>query len=210
MPRKSRKKAPAESSATEPVPVFEVLQQSPIAAILADPKSGLVTADQLPPAEQGEALAAFQRQREREQAVEEPRHAEKVGRVPAKPTLEDTVTEALVESQAPSHVQRLTGLRPTPSGFVGLESFRNAGIRLSRSLDKTIVAIQFADDWRPSRDGLNSEKQHLDDRGFIYRPERAQWERNDREWPADNYQDAKAFVASLVKERLVGIDVGRS
>jgi len=30
-------------------------------------------------------------------------------------------------------------LRLTPSGFVGMESFNNAGIRLSRSLDKNIV-----------------------------------------------------------------------
>ena len=138
-----------------------------------------------------------------------------IGPIRCRPSsIENVVAEALVESQKPerSHVPRLTGLRPAPSGFVGLESFRDAGIRLSRSLDKSIVAIQFADDKRPTREGLNPEKQRLDDRGFVYKPERAQWERRDRERPAENYQDAKAFVASLVKERLAGpsSEVGRS
>jgi hypothetical protein len=185
MPRKSRKKVQHDTPATEPTPVAAVLEQSPIAAILADPNAGLVTADQLPIP----------------------------SRSPA-PAIENVVAEALLESQKPKggHVDRLTGLRPAPSGFVGLESFKNAGIRLSRSLDKNVVAIQFADDRRPSRDGLNPENQRLMDRGFSYRPERAQWERVDRERPAENYQDAKAFVAMLVNDRLAvaGADVGRS
>ena len=127
-------------------------------------------------------------------------------------SMENVTAEALAESQKPTHVQRLTGLRPAPKGFVGLEGHYNAGIRLTRSLDKRTVAVQFADDWRPSRDGSNPEKQRLDDRGFKYQPDRAQWERFDREQPGENYQDAKEFVAGLVKDRLVerGDEVGRS
>ena len=115
------------------------------------------------------------------------------------------------EEQPPTHVQRLTqprGLRPTPSGFRGEEGHYHAGIRLSRSLDKNVVAVQFSDDWRPSRDGLNPENQQLRDRGFNYNPMRSQWERVDREQPAENYQDAKVFVESLVKDRLAGQESG--
>lgn len=203
-PRKSRKKAPA----TEPKPVAEILDQSPIAQILASRDARAEIEPDQPMPEQ-EAVAAFQRQREHEQAVS---HVEQLG--PAKPSTEAIVTEALVVSQRPKsgHVERLTGLRPTPSGFVGLESFKNAGIRLSRSLDKNVVAIQFADDQKPSRDGLSPENERLRDRGFLYVPMRSQWERVDRQRPAENYQDAKAFVALLVNERLAaaGADVGRS
>ena len=46
-----------------------------------------------------------------------------------------------------------------------------------------------------------TETKLLGDKGFSFKGERGQWERFDREWPGDNYQDAKAFVATLVKER---------
>ena len=200
MPRKSRaKKAPAtEPTLHEPTPVAAVLAQSPIMAEILDARDAKsrVEPEHPMPDPGAEAVVAFQRQHERENAVTEP---------PSR--LEALGAEALVESQKPkgSHTERLKGLRPTPSGFIGLESFRNAGIRLSRSLDKQTVAIQFADDHRPSKDGLNPETQRLGDRGFSYKPERAQWERRDREQPAENYQDAKAFVASLVADRVAGM-----
>jgi hypothetical protein len=123
-------------------------------------------------------------------------------------SMEEVAAEALVEIQKPTHVQRLTGLRPAPKGFVGLEGHYAAGIRLSRSLDKNVVAIQFADDQKPTRDGLNPENERLRDRGFLYVPMRSQWERVDRQQPAENYQDAKEFVSGLARERLSGQGTG--
>src|SRR5689334_19155231 len=77
MPRKSRRKT-VESPATEPMPVAAVLEQSPIAEILASRDARAeIEPDQpmpMPPGE--EAVAAFQRQREREQAVADPPKAE--------------------------------------------------------------------------------------------------------------------------------------
>src|SRR4051794_29955152 len=109
MPRKSRKKA--ESPATDPTPVAELLAQSPIAEILAS--------------------------REAKSQIE-----------PERPMSEPPATETEL-----THVQRLSqprGLRPTPTGFKGLEGHYAAGIRLNRSLDKNVVGIQFSDDHKPS------------------------------------------------------------
>ena len=175
---KRRRSAAKDALATEPTTVAEVLDKSPVMA---------------------DILAA----REAKSQIEPERP------MPEPPT---SPTESVIESQQPklTHVQRAaqTGLRPAPSGFVGLESHYNAGIRLSRSLDKRAVAIQFAEDRHPSIE----EKQRLGEREFRYKIERKQWERRDVERTADNYQDAKSFVASLVQSRLAepGAAVGRS
>jgi hypothetical protein len=82
------------------------------------------------------------------------------------PSMEDVTTEA--EPEQRSHVERLTGLRPAPKGFLGIEGHYHAGIRLSRSLEKNVVGVQFADDQKPTREGLDPENQRLRDRGFLY------------------------------------------
>jgi hypothetical protein len=73
MPRKSRKK---DTPATEPTTVAAVLEKSPIAQILASRDARAEIEPDQPMAEQ-QALAAFQRQREREQAVTEPLKVER-------------------------------------------------------------------------------------------------------------------------------------
>ncbi|MBO5686558.1 MAG: hypothetical protein J6R73_08250, partial [Alistipes sp.] len=73
-----------------------------------------------------------------------------------------------------THLERLAGhsagMRPVPSGFQNLDSFPAAGMRVNRSLDRKVVAIQFAEDQRASRDGLNSEVDTLEIEGFRYQP----------------------------------------
>ncbi len=198
---RSKKVKTSQSPSTEPIALAEILPHSPVAQLLkAREEKAQVEPEHPLPDPGAEAAAAFQRLRERDQAMS---HVEQLGR----PSMEAIATEALVECQKPTHVERLKGLRPALYGFRGLEGHYAAGIRPSRSMDKQTVAIQFADDHRPSADGLNPEKQRLQDRGFSYKPERAQWERRDREQPADNYQDAKAFVEALVKDR--SAEVGR-
>lgn len=245
MPRKNRKKDPS----SEPTPIGSVLEQSPVAEMLAnsepeprhdEPQSrehdaALTTSDQLsPPAPSLEEAArrlGVWAYPDPEPELVLPEAIEKAGLITADqlpipepnrdrahlpdadhdgkphPTAEAAVAEALMESQGRprSFAQRVSeprGLRPAPKGFQGLEGHYEAGIRLNRSIDKNVVGIQFADDRKPSRDGLNAENERLRERGFLYAPMRSQWERVDREQPSENYQDAKAFVDLLVKERL--------
>lgn len=116
----------------------------------------------------------------------------------------ESIPPEVLDEPEITHVERLEqpkGLRPVPTGFKGNEGWRDVGIRLSQSLNKNVVAIQFAEDRRPSRDGINPEIARLQERGFSYWPERHQWERLDREDPSGNYQDAKEFVKTLVDER---------
>lgn len=163
----------------DPAPLSEILP----AAFAHIP--GLMTAAELPPPDR-EIVAHPDRDPVRKAEIET--------ELPAEP-----------ENNAPlSHVERLSqrGLRPAPTGFLGMEGHYHAGIRLSRSLDKNVVAIQFAEDQRPSRDGSHPEVEQLHERGFAYRPERGQWERFDRRDPGESYQDAKAFVKKLVDDRL--------
>lgn len=81
MPRKSRRK-PVESPAAEPTPVAAVLEQSPIAQILAsrDARAEIEPDQPMPEPHSEEAVAAFQRQREREQAVAVPPKTEEPAR----------------------------------------------------------------------------------------------------------------------------------
>ncbi|MHC5537929.1 hypothetical protein ACYOEI_06825 [Singulisphaera rosea] len=180
----ARRKSKSDFTATlqEPVPIASALEE-------VIEKAGLTTADQLehpaPSLEQA---------------------AKRLG-VWAHP---DPEPELVLPE--PSFVERLTqpsGLRPTPKGFRGMEGHYSAGIRLTRSDDKNVVGIQFSDEHKPSRDGLNPETERMRERGFLYVPMRTQWERVDREQPAANYQDAKELVFALVQDRLEGPDEGR-
>lgn len=81
MPRKSRRKS-ADSPASDPIPVADILAASPIAQILAsrEAKTKIEPDQPMPENDGSEAVAAFLRQREREQAVEEPgSHVELLG-----------------------------------------------------------------------------------------------------------------------------------
>lgn len=85
MPRKSRKKSQAESHVTEPTTVAAVLENSPIAQILASREAKAQVEPDHPMPEPdtdgSEAALAFERQRECEQAVPEPpkSHVELLG-----------------------------------------------------------------------------------------------------------------------------------
>jgi hypothetical protein len=74
MPRKSRRKSQPESPASDPAPVAEVLADSPIAQILAsrEAKAAIDPERPMPENDGSEAVAAFLRQQEREQAMAEP------------------------------------------------------------------------------------------------------------------------------------------
>lgn len=175
----------------EPAPLADALDE------LVERIPGLTTASRLEPP-----------------VAEQPPPQTEIVTAPEREPIRHTEAGIAPESAPPlSHVERLSqrGLRPTPSGFLGMEGHYHAGIRLSRSLDKMVVSIQFADDQRPSRHGAHPEVEQLQERGFSYRPERGQWERTSRNTPAspaDNYQDAKAFVKKLVDARLAEPQAG--
>src|SRR5262245_14735471 len=54
--------------------------------------------------------------------------------------------------------------RPVPSGFKNVDSYPAAGLKVNRSLDKTVVAIQFAEDRLPER----GEKDRMEMAGIKY------------------------------------------
>ncbi|MGE3819586.1 MAG: hypothetical protein AB7I30_09140 [Isosphaeraceae bacterium] len=93
-------------------------------------------------------------------------------------------------------------MQPVPTGFRNVSSYPDAGMRVNRSDDRAIAAIQFAEDRRASRDGLQSEIDTLEIRGFRYEPLRRQWEREDREQPGANIVDAAQLGAELARARM--------
>lgn len=110
MPRKSRAKKQSESpaglSAAEPVTVAEVLAESPIKALIdaQEAKSRVEPERPMPEPDGSEAVAAFERQRKREQAVKEP-----AAETPSKPrvkTWRETVRpwESFGRGEGVSHV----------------------------------------------------------------------------------------------------------
>jgi len=103
-----------------------------------------------------------------------------------------------------SHIERLQGYKfdPVPKGFLNLDSYPGAGLKLNRTPGNQTVAVQFADDARATREGLGSEVETLRLRGFQYKPERKSWERTDPENPTGNLIDAKELANSLANARL--------
>lgn len=178
MPRKKKSK-PATSAAielptAEPQTVAAVLEKSPIAAIIAEHEAK--------PDPHAEAVASFQRQREREQAVTEPER-----RVPT------SFADAVRASRS--------AFAPVPEGFVNVDSYPAAGLKVNRSLDRKVAAIQFAEDRPLSRASEYDKMREIQDAGFVYKTARRQWERFDSENPGGNLVDAKRMAADLAKDR---------
>jgi hypothetical protein len=172
MPREKRAKS-IHTPATDPTPIAAVLEQSPAMEVIRASREAKPQEDPERPMPAEAAIAAFQKRRDREQAV-----AGRPGPV-----------------QPRSHVERLvgqtTGMRPVPSGFKDLFSFPAAGIRVNRPLDRKVLAIQCAEDRRASRDGLNSKVETLPIEGYRHQPLRRQWMREDRELPGARIADEK-------------------
>lgn len=176
MPRKSRNQARLDSPSSDPVTVADVLQQSPIAQILAsrEAKAKIEPDRPMPePDSEPDVVAAFRRQREREQAVTEPT----------------------------SHVARVRKMQPAPQGFISVASYPTAGIRVNKSFDRGTAAIQFDESRRASRDGLCNEVETLQIEGFRFEPLRRQWERHDRAQPGVNTITATRLAADLAAKR---------
>jgi hypothetical protein len=87
--------------------------------------------------------------------------------------------------------------RPVPPEFVNVGSYPEAGLKVNRSRDKAVVAIQFADDKLPDR----AEKDLMQVNGINYDPPTKQWTRRDAENPGANAIDAKSLAAELVEGR---------
>ena len=152
-PKRRRSAAKETIESREPTPVAAVLEQSPIAAIIAD-------------------------------------HEAK-----AKP-------EGLPASFAEAVKASKSAFGPIPDGFVNVDSHPAAGIKVNRSLDRKVSALQFAEDRLPTR----AEKDILEAVGesgknFVYKTARRQWERYDPESPGANLVDAKRVAADLARER---------
>jgi hypothetical protein len=155
-----------------------VLQQSPIAKILAshEAKARIEPDRPMPEPEPGsEAVAAFLRQREREQAV--------------------------TGSGEVSHTARVRKMQPAPEGFLSVASYPPAGIRVNKSFDRGTVAIQFDETRRPSNQGLMNEVETLQIEGFRFEPLRRQWERRDTAQPGMNTILAVRLAESLAAKR---------
>ena len=86
---------------------------------------------------------------------------------------------------------------PVPEGFLNVDRFETAGVRVNRSHDKRVVALQFAEDQVPSR----PEKDAMESIDIMYKPEHRQWEREDRENPGTNIIDAKRLGQEIARER---------
>jgi hypothetical protein len=80
---------------------------------------------------------------------------------------------------------------------MNVDSYPVAGIKVYRSRDNPVAAIQFAVDRLPSRD----EKDSMQVRGINYDPSTKQWTRSDREQPGAILIDAKDVAAELAEGR---------
>jgi hypothetical protein len=172
-PEAKPKRRRSAAKASETIPLSEALAQSPIAAMLASPEPRSEPDQPMP---EHEAVAAFKRQREREQATS--------------PSMEALVTEALVESQKPksagekrSHVATILAERPAfrqvPEQYFRVASHEREGIRVFKdTIIKNgqkigVAGIQFADNRPPTE----AEKQYLRDQGHRYKIEEYLWKR---------------------------------
>lgn len=138
---------------------------------------------------------------------------------PAQPELEplpgaSPALKAILESRKapterleaePSHTERVAASRaqfaPVAEGFKNVASFPVAGVKVHKSVDRAVAAVQFAEDKKPER----AEKDLLEDRGFRYDERQRQWTRRNAEQPGANLIDAtevaKMLVAGRAEER---------
>ena len=109
-----------------------------------------------------------------------------------------------------SHVARLDRpvFPPVPEGFMPVWSNREVGIRVLKSHDKMVAAIQFASNRTPDRaekDILERVGMREDGLNHIYRLERKQWERYlpDGMPIGENVIDTVRIADGLALERLI-------
>ncbi len=74
-------------------------------------------------------------------------------------------------------------------------------MKVNRSLDKSVVSIQFPDDLPLSRATEYHLMTKVQDAGFVYKPERKQWERFDSEQPGANVIYATELAKEIVRDR---------
>ena len=95
--------------------------------------------------------------------------------------------------------------RPTPEGFTDIANYPFAGVRVSKSLDKRIAAVGFAENLLPSRaekDALEAISDPDHGRGFSFNVGRRQWERRSMgDAPGENIVDAAQLGASIARDR---------
>ncbi len=184
MPR--RKKALPNSPATEPTTVAAALEHSPIAQIIASHEAKAQVEPERPMTEPDQAVAAFQRQRERDQAVTQP-HSNGTSSHAAK---------ILAERPAFRQVQE-EYFRVSSHEREGIRVFKNTIMKGGQKIG--VAGIQFAENRQPTRE----EKDSLLDRGFRYKIEDNLWKREGRpgEPLGDNTIDAIRVAADLARER---------
>ena len=85
-----------------------------------------------------------------------------------------------------------------PDGFINVDSYPEAGVKVNKSLDRGTFAIQFAADRLPSVE----EKDLLAAKEIKYHPARKQWERTDPENPGANGLDAKRVGQEIAEDRV--------
>jgi hypothetical protein len=160
MPRKSRRKS-VESPATEPTPVAAVLEQSPIAQIIASREAKAETEPERPMPEPSEAdaVAAFQRQREQEQAVTEPPKAEEPAR--RQKTWGETVRPWTTHARD-TGVHHVTTTSPD---MVGIRFDKGKERKAEEKREMEAIGLRFfteAQAWlKTNRDGAFDETQDL-------------------------------------------------
>ena len=211
---KDRKKAKSKV----PVSATEVLEASPIGAMIEQAKSPT-------PEPADDAVAAFEKQRAKGQAVTDPadimnearrRKAEIEPERPMPVPLGDTNVVDMPQRAeiAGKHtaavLARRPNLAPAPAGFYPVLSDRRAGVRVSKSYDNKVSAIQFSEDRLPTReekDFLERVGHPPDGQNFIYKSERRQWERETPPgWtPGENTIDATRVMTELAMVRNEGL-----
>ena len=194
MPRKKKPKADAQAvelPAAEPITLAVALEKSPIAEVIASHEA------EAQPDPQSEAVDAFQRQREREQAVTETSHVQRLNRIPVGPTGKLSHAEKVL-AERPAY-------RPAPEEYFRVASHEREGIRVFKD---TVVkgghkigisGIQFAENRQPT----SAEKDYLEERGFRYKIEENLWKREGvpGEPLGDNVIDATRVASDLARER---------
>jgi hypothetical protein len=118
------------------------------------------------------------------------------------------------EREPVRHADRFTrkpAMQPVPVGFIDTYVNSAAGIRVNKSMERDIVAIQFDNDRPPTRgekDILEAihepDAERRDKIRFEYDTAQKQWTRPDREQPGANLLDAKRLAQELVESRTEG------
>jgi hypothetical protein len=175
MPRKRRvKESPApEVAATEPTPVAEVLANSPMAQLLASREAKALTAEDgaEPNTDAAKAVAAFKRQRQREQAVTPPETIAS----PERRVKSWGETVRPWTSHGETGVKHVTATSPNMVGIAFPKSQPRTDEEKRRMEAIGLKFFREAEAWlKPNRDGAFDETQDMARRFAQQRREEAQ------------------------------------